>query len=436
MFFADSTGRYASNFLAFRGGCTYREGQARSVVESKNSKNKADPFRGKSASEFARNSYLLNENLLIYLFCYGSKSTANLGRLHASVHFDIRRIFEKKLEHFAQHSPWRAAAMFVPVIYVLLCTIFRPAYETNDDAVMNLFAAGKGLALSPEEHLVFTHPAIGLMLRFLYSYVPSLPWYGLYLLSTQVVAHTIVAGVLLSYRRLRIASIWFAVWIATVGLYCIVRLQFTSTSFLAGMSGILLLLEVARAVCMKHQSIQTSPSGTIADSTLANNDLQKRLPIKRMLIAGIGLLLWSTMIRWFMFEMLIVLPLPVIAAWWYFQRPGWKNTGEAIAVYATIVLGGWSLKQAHYACYNADPEWRGFYEYNELRAMFNDSCQVYYSPETKEAFDKAGWSANDFTMMMSWCYDDPQTYSSEKLLEIYQSRISGAKDPYLGWFQT
>src|SRR5262249_15018753 len=53
-----------------------------------------------------------------------------------------------------------------------------PRYETNDDAAMNLVAAGRGFVERPDEHLVYSNVLIGLALKALYQLAPSVPWYG------------------------------------------------------------------------------------------------------------------------------------------------------------------------------------------------------------------------------------------------------------------
>src|SRR2546423_10119334 len=55
---------------------------------------------------------------------------------------------------------------------------FCTQYETNDDAAMNMYAAGTGLGQPPSEFLLFQHFVVGLVLKFLYTHFPEIPWYG------------------------------------------------------------------------------------------------------------------------------------------------------------------------------------------------------------------------------------------------------------------
>jgi len=319
--------------------------------------------------------------------------------------------FGKRAEAFVAQRPWRSALVLAPLVFVVLTLIFRPAYETNDDAAMSMIAAGKLIATTPDEHLVFTHPLIGLLLKVLYTAIPSAPWYGLYLLTTQIVAHTVLAGLLLGYCTPLRAMAWFACWMLTVGVYFITHLQFTSTAFLAGMAGVLLLWEVARRVCDQRAAAATNAAAEQASPSVLG-----------LLVAGGALILWCEMIRWYMFYLIVMLPLPAVACWWLWRRPGWRITAQAAAVTAFIVAGGWGLKELHLAYYRADPEWRDFYAYNELRAQFNDTVKVVYNEQTRDSFEQAGWSAIDMQMMSSWCYEDTTVFSHEKLRKIWESR--------------
>jgi hypothetical protein len=329
--------------------------------------------------------------------------------------------FALRAELYAWKSPWKVSLILAPVVFVLSVIVFPPAFETNDDAVMSMYASGKGIGLVPDEHLIFTHPFIGLILRILYSNAPNLPWYGLYLLGTHLVTHTIVAGILLTYRPLRVAAFFFLSWMLTIGIYCTTHLQFTTTSFLAAMGGLLLLCEAARITSERFRAKKLAMNTTPNEQIIEAAQLREYLPILRLLIIGAGLLLWSNMIRWYMFELMILMPLPLLGLWWCMYWPGWKNTFKAGVIYVAIIAAAWSSKQVHFAYYNADPDWRGFYEYNQLRAKFNDTGEVYYSDETKGVFQAAGWVGNDMYLIRSWCYDDPEVFGEAKLRQIYES---------------
>lgn len=312
------------------------------------------------------------------------------------------------LERVAARAPWRYSFVSVLLSFAFMLALFQPGFDTNDDAGMNMIAAGKVLTHQPDEHLVFTHAYIGLALKYLYTHAPRIPWYGLYLVTAQIVAHTIVGGLILSRGLLRNVWSWFAIWMMTVGLLFFVRLQFTTTAFLVGLSGLLLLWESMRVAIARNQVTETEPT-SLPKSVLA------------LTLAGIATTSLCVMIRWEIFQLLFVLSLPVLAIWLFQQKATLQQTVRFAAIGLFVFLCGIALNQAHFAYYNSDSQWAKFYDYNAVRVFFNDTIQVRYTPETSEHFKQVGWSENDLKMMQYWCFDDPQTYSYEQLQKVYGS---------------
>ncbi len=70
--------------------------------------------------------------------------------------------------------------------------MLAPGFDTNDDAVINMIVAGEGFGLAPDEHMVFTHVWIGLVLKTAYTHFPDVPWYASYLLAVQAAANVVL----------------------------------------------------------------------------------------------------------------------------------------------------------------------------------------------------------------------------------------------------
>lgn len=322
-------------------------------------------------------------------------------------------------EEFAAKRPWGFAFTAIPLWFLLLAFAFRPAYETNDDAAMNMFAAGQGLARAPDEHLVFTHPVIGLMLRELYKQWPAVPWYGSYLLATQMLAHTILTGLLLKtgYSRGKLAVI--VIWLGTVGIHFLTHLQFTTTAFLAGLAGVMVLWQQLAFLLERRAAALTSTQSNPQPAALTRKE--RRL-IGLQLLLGMTLFAWGVMIRWYLLDLWLVLAVPVIGCWLLTHRARWPEWAITAGVIVLVALCGWGLRTWHVSYYESDPEWAGFYRYNELRAHYNDLLRVRYSAETAPSFAQAGWTYNDLNMINSWCYDDPRVFGEDKLTQILESR--------------
>ncbi len=137
--------------------------------------------------------------------------------------------------------PLTASVLVVATLTVPFFAVFTPGYQTNDDAWMAMIAAGQGVSLSPDEHLVYSNVVVGKALRALYTAVPSVPWYGCHLYLAQIAAHIALLYSTLSLGFTRRGLALCAVYFATAGVFLLNNLQFTSTAFLTVQAGAPLL---------------------------------------------------------------------------------------------------------------------------------------------------------------------------------------------------
>jgi hypothetical protein len=301
----------------------------------------------------------------------------------------------RRYTELAQTRPMLVSVTVVVPLLVASILIFRPSYDTNDDPTMNLIVAGKSATTQPDEHIIFTHVAIGLVLKNLYESFPSLPWYGLYLFASQGIAHIALLYALITQDSRFRTLVLFLLYSAVVGLIFLHALQFTTTAFLVGQSGLFLaILAFLRAADQKHREVL------------------------KLSIASAALLLFCSMIRWpvFFFVACLGAPVAIVLAWCYRREK--RLVGVAVGLVIATAATVWGLVLLNHAYYAADPRWKDFYEYNELRAKFNDLAWVYYTSETAPVFEANGWSVNDFGMILSWFYDDPATFGAERLQRI------------------
>jgi hypothetical protein len=313
-------------------------------------------------------------------------------------------------EGLGRRAPLRFAMFTVAMLFALVFSIFEPGFDTNDDAVMNMIVAGKGYGLSPDEHIVFSNVLVGFVLARLYSLWPSVPWYGSYLLAVHFMAQSLILYCVLrpGYTRLRLRL--YLVYFATAGLYFINNLQFTSTAFVAGQSGILLLMLAVRST--------------------ANGAFGRRKLALACVIA-LGLLVLSSLVRREVFYPVIGMAIPTCGLAALAGRKPVVGLMASLSVIVAAIGISAACWEFNYAHYNLDPRWRDFYEYNKLRVKFNDEAWVRYSPETAYLFQEVNWSENDFDMLSAWFFDNESRYSQEALrhvLEKYpwrESRISG-----------
>jgi hypothetical protein len=325
----------------------------------------------------------------------------------------VRAGYEAAIESYeklGRRAPLRFAALNVAILFALVFTIFEPGFDTNDDAVMNMIVAGKGYGVVPDEHMVFSNVLIGLGLKTLYTHWPSFPWYGSYLWAVHFVAQTtmLYCAIRPGYTRLRLRL--YLVYFATAGLYFINNLQFTSTAFMAGQSGVLLLMLAVRDLATDETS---------------------RWRLWRACGFAFVLLLVSSLLRREVFYPVIGLAIPTCGLVALAGRRPLFNALACLGVLTGAFAAATACWQYNHAYYNVDAGWRNFYEYNKVRVKFNDEAWVRYSPETSYLFREVNWSENDFEMLNAWFFDNEQRYSLEALrhvLEEYpwqKSRVSG-----------
>ena len=287
-----------------------------------------------------------------------------------------------KIETLALKRPLFFAAAIVTVLFAVVIWAIPPAYQTNDDAVMNMIAAGQGIALEPDEHLVFTNVIIGKLLKSLYIRYPGFLWYGWYLVATQWVATIGLLYCFLRPRYNRLRMVGFVVYFFTAGIYFLVNLQFTSTAILAGIAGVILLLQLLR--------------------TSLNSGREKFA----VATAAMLLMVWGGLIRSDSFALTVLLATPVfLAAYW--SGSASRQVGLTVFGVMGLVTSFMFLAESyHQECYD-EPGWQAFGQYNPLRVKFNDEMWITYTPQTKHVFDQVGWSENDYQMMLNWYFDDP-----------------------------
>jgi hypothetical protein len=275
---------------------------------------------------------------------------------------------------------------------------------------MNMIVAGKGYGLSPDEHIVFSNVLIGFALKGLYSLFPAVPWYGGYLFAVHFLCQSLILYCVVrpGYTRLRLRL--YLVYFATAGLYLINNLQFTSTAFVAGQSGVLLLMLAVGG---------------------ANGDAFRRRQLALACVIALLLLVLSSLVRREVFYAVIGMAIPTCGLAALGGRRPLVGMLAGLGVIVAAVAVSSACWEFNYAHYNSDRGWRDFYEYNKLRVKFNDEAWVRYSPETAHLFQEVNWSENDFEMLSAWFFDNETRYSQEALrhvLEKYpwrESRISG-----------
>ncbi len=129
------------------------------------------------------------------------------------------------------------------LILLTIAGCFTLSYDGNDDQLMQFIVSGV-LTGVPDSNIIFQHIFIGKALCFLYTTVPSINWYVIFLLCV----HLLAAGMLLSglFHQTDAQNKSFSMvvlFILLFGYYAlyIVAIQYTTSSFLIGIAALTIL---------------------------------------------------------------------------------------------------------------------------------------------------------------------------------------------------
>jgi hypothetical protein len=293
-------------------------------------------------------------------------------------------------EDVVRRHPVLAACAGSAVLWTAFFLLLGPRYVTNDDPLIAMLPAGTGFASAPDEHLVFTNVVIGLALKGLHAAAPGLPWYGLYLLATHVVAQTalLYAALRVQPRGTRLAL--YLTWFAVAAVPFANNLHFTTAAFVAAQAGVLLALSLLERPAARPRA--AVPAG----------------------LAVVALVVLGGLIRFEAFALVLVLAAPVAAAL------SWRRDRRALLVPAAALGAGLAVTLAarafDHAYYARDAGWAAYRAWSGVLRDFVDFERgARYTPETAAAFRAAGLSRNDHRLLWNWFHPDVDVFDTDRL---------------------
>lgn len=287
--------------------------------------------------------------------------------------------------------PLLVSTLLVGSLALGILAALTPRYETNDDAGMNLNAAGRGFVDRPDEHLLFTNVILGQGLKFLYQSAPAVPWYGGYLFVVGCVSLVAICFACLRDNVCEWTVGMMGVFLWVAGIPFLTQLQFTRIAFLAGLAGLLLLAGALRVPGARFQ---------------------KLIAIPFLLVGG---LIRSDSLR------LLGVALAPVILWMLWRARFQKSARIALLILVAcggLILGGDRCNEWYYA---RDSAWRDFYPFNALRAEIVDFGRAEYNERTATAFKTAGWLPIDLLMLRHWIFLDRDRYNVETLRTILEA---------------
>ena len=281
------------------------------------------------------------------------------------------------------------------LFYTCCCELI---HETNDDYAMSFLVEGAYGVRSP--YLIFQNVLWGKVLVFLYELMPMMKWYSLTMYGMLFVSFWGITYALFRKQGRKVGCTTSIIMLLFCGFQIYVRFQFSKVAAMATIAGMILLF-----YAMKH----------------AEDKVEKICCI----IAGAGLALWGSMIRFQMFAMSVALVggcIGLYEVWKLFRekKAGWlKKIGTYVAVFGTVGVLSLALYMVDQSFY-ATEEWQAYMEFNKLRSeLWDYGLPSYY--ENLELYSSLGISEVDYNFYNEWNMD-PSILGVEEMKALIDAR--------------
>lgn len=270
------------------------------------------------------------------------------------------------------------------ILFVTLLQVFAPiGFETNDDIGMAHLASGKVLGHN-EYHLPFINVSLGWILAKLYEIIPCIEWYTLMLIAFHVISVTIITHFILNnlLQRTKLKGILSILILYIFEILWLLQLQFTTTAAMLATAGLVVILN--------HRNVGWG-----------------------ILLFAIGTLLryHSAMCAGLIFAACY----PLIA--FNSGKVAWGN----VLVLVSCAIIGFGTHFFNKMVYYSNPEWKAYYEYNEIRG------KVFDNPNIWRAFIKMphGLSREEGILWVDFCFQDPECFTKDDLTKMKQTIDQG-----------
>lgn len=292
----------------------------------------------------------------------------------------------------------------VILFHVTLIASIAPVYDEQDDPRMwSIVSGGVGGTGSPM--MVFSNVLIGKCLVALYAKSSTTPWYGGYLLLTQLVSHVAIFYCVMCRIGIRQGLFLSVGYFLTFGIYFHTHLQFTTVAFLAGMAGIALLIEL------------------IVDEQATRKFSQAA--------CAAALIVWGSMIRWDSFLCVSLLALPILGLVYRRRHaPGLQGFVLGLSLALSLCLGTRWYDRAQYS---EDAAWNEYLKiHTDLVSIpdYSPAELLAYRPDVADKIlQRVGWSRNDYYCVKGWMWLDQDVHSPEKMAQVHREWGVASKRP-------
>jgi|GEM_PF-4616890 len=281
------------------------------------------------------------------------------------------------------------AAIINLILFWLVYRFLEPGFQTNDDTGMMLSVAGVVRVIEPTPYLLFTHFLVGKLLIWFYENWPREPWYAYYLITGLYLSYTAILSIVLRRKNTILGLVVYLLFFLLLGIDLLQNLQFTVTSSVLVISGFILFFD----------------------------SIRKKKSVNWVAIAGgVILVVIGSLVRWNSFLLFAGLLIPILALSSIqvkarailFQR----LIGPVLAVVIALIF-----HQIEIIEYSKDEGWEKYRSFNALKSKVIDYgyLEGLNDEDLQPILEQGGWSLNDYQMMRTWAFFDPEIYNEENL---------------------
>ncbi|MCR5656333.1 MAG: hypothetical protein K6G06_02615 [Butyrivibrio sp.] len=272
---------------------------------------------------------------------------------------------------------------FISILIWLLCILFGHAmYETNDDAIINMIAAGA--YGEPSQYLVYSGIIWGYLTKFAYMILPEINcylWLYLTLNLISVIAISFVISEEMEFPGTIISTVLVNVLLAK-DLF--INIQYTKNSTVYAVAGFLLLLSA----------------------------IYRRKNVSGRVIISAILILLSSQARKESFIFMLPFALVALVVAFLYSKKREPAAYASILILPVIICV--ISFAANYVAFNLNPEWKYYYKWDNIMKEKRDYGN-YKFDWNQEDYLEAGFTEWDFKMMDEWTWNDPENFTLEKL---------------------
>jgi hypothetical protein len=257
---------------------------------------------------------------------------------------------------------------------ILLCLIFNPRWESNDDVAMSMVAHGYGGAEYGSSRLIFSNVLWGIIVRSL----PSID--GLLGYSVATLLSLTLAGAATLYFLFRTGA-GYGVSLLVLAVVFARPILFPQFTMTAG------LLAVTMVLGLRAYDRDGSLFNLVAASCLGFLAYLIRAPEFAVVIGvALPLLPWRKLVQ--------------------SRAAGLAASGFAVCIASAAIIDVWAY---------SGPEWQAFWIRNWARAPFTDFGAVDLILQHRDAMQRVGLSENDVRLIGGFFFADPKLMDPEVL---------------------